>query len=43
MIDQIKQLIAVASGKGDVGKSTVASNVEPASRLPVMHPQRSPG
>ena len=27
MIDQIKQLIAVASGKGGVGKSTVASNV----------------
>ncbi len=27
MIDQLKQLIAVASGKGGVGKSTVASNV----------------
>ena len=27
MIDQVKQLIAVASGKGGVGKSTVASNL----------------
>ena len=27
MIDHVKQLIAVASGKGGVGKSTVASNL----------------
>ena len=27
MIDRVKQLIAVASGKGGVGKSTVASNL----------------
>ena len=27
MVDQVKQLIAVASGKGGVGKSTVASNL----------------